>query len=297
MAAPEITSPVTPPAPGWAKPFPRDERIFMWAIVSSAVVMLVFVIVWLFVGGQNVPTAAHATTPKAFGQQVAQFVQRYQGADGRVYVPAGTDAYLMASRFTWYPELALESGKTYRIWLSSADALHGFSLVGQNLNLEVAPRHAMGVKLTIGKPGRYLIVCNEFCGFGHAKMMGHLDVITPQAMAAAVAKQPKTPAPSGGTAAPAAGALQLGVVGNELKFDKTTLEAKAGKVTLTLTNGSPIPHDVAIRGNGVNIKGAVVTSGGKSVVSASLKPGTYVFFCSVPGHEAAGMHGTLEVKP
>jgi mono/diheme cytochrome c family protein len=39
-----------------------------------------------------------------------------------------------------------------------------------------------------------------------------------------------------------------------------------------------------------------VGTGGTSKVSANLKPGTYEFYCSVPGHEAGGMKGTLTVK-
>ena len=37
-------------------------------------------------------------------------------------------------------------------------------------------------------------------------------------------------------------------------------------------------------------------NGGTSTVTATLKPGTYTFYCSVDGHEAAGMKGTLTVK-
>jgi uncharacterized cupredoxin-like copper-binding protein len=42
--------------------------------------------------------------------------------------------------------------------------------------------------------------------------------------------------------------------------------------------------------------GPVVSNGGISTVTAALKPGTYTFYCSVDGHEAAGMKGTLTVK-
>ena len=296
MAAPDDTSSVTPPPPGWAKRLPRDERFFLWLVMGSVVVMIAFVIGWLFVGNQNVPTQAHATTPAAFSAQVTRFAKRYGGPDGRVYVPPGTDAYMLASRYTWYPNLVLESGREYRIWLSSADALHGFSLVGQNINLEVAPRHAMGAKFTIGKPGRYLIVCNEFCGFGHAGMAGHLDVITPRAMQAYLKAHPQSAKPTA-PVAPASGALELGVKGNELAFDKKALTARAGKVTIALTNSSPIPHDVAIKGAGVNAKGPTVIGGGRSTVTAALKPGTYTFYCTLPGHEQGGMHGTLTATP
>ena len=89
--------------------------------------------------------------------------------------------------------------------------------------------------------------------------------------------------------------LTLSVPGNELKYDKSTLSAKAGKVTITMTNNSSLQHDVAIKG-GVDAKGEIVGQGGKSVVTTDLKPGKYTFYCSVDGHEAAGMTGELDVQ-
>jgi uncharacterized cupredoxin-like copper-binding protein len=82
----------------------------------------------------------------------------------------------------------------------------------------------------------------------------------------------------------------------QLKFDKTTLDAKAGKVTLTLDNPAPLPHAIAVEGNGVDMDGKTVTKGGTSTVTADLKPGTYTFYCPVPGHRQAGMEGKLTVK-
>lgn len=85
--------------------------------------------------------------------------------------------------------------------------------------------------------------------------------------------------------------------GGELKFDKTSLQSTGGRVTITMTNPSPIPHNVSLRGNGVEEMGKVVEGDGKSIVEADLQPGTsYEFYCSVPGHEQGGMKGTLTVK-
>jgi len=82
-----------------------------------------------------------------------------------------------------------------------------------------------------------------------------------------------------------------------LKFDKTSLSAKAGKVTIVMTNTSSIPHAVEMEGGGIEKKGAVVTGGGSvSRVTAKLKPGKYEFYCPVDGHKAAGMKGTLTVN-
>ena len=77
------------------------------------------------------------------------------------------------------------------------------------------------------------------------------------------------------------------------KFDRTRLEAPAGRVTIRMTNPSPLPHNIAIEGRGA---GRVVSRGGTSSVTADLAPGTYTFLCALPGHAAAGMKGKLIVK-
>ena len=81
-----------------------------------------------------------------------------------------------------------------------------------------------------------------------------------------------------------------------LRFTTESLQAKAGDVTIVMGNPSSLPHNVAIQGGGVDEKGEIVEKGGESEVSATLEPGTYEFYCSVPGHEAAGMKGELEVS-
>jgi len=82
----------------------------------------------------------------------------------------------------------------------------------------------------------------------------------------------------------------------QLKFDKSTLSAKAGNVTITMDNPSPVQHSIAVEGSGVDKSGSTVGMGGKSTVTVALKPGKYTFYCPVDGHKAAGMQGTLTVK-
>jgi uncharacterized cupredoxin-like copper-binding protein len=102
------------------------------------------------------------------------------------------------------------------------------------------------------------------------------------------------PAPSGGGASTN---LPLAADSSgQLKFDKTTLSAKAGNVTITMDNPSPVQHAIAVDGNGVSKVGSTVSMGGKSTITVSLKAGTYKFYCPVDGHRAAGMEGTLTVK-
>src|SRR5581483_3028324 len=279
-SAPE--SPVASPAPGWARRLPRDERVFLWLVLASAAVMSAFVIGWLIWGKQNVPSTYRYVSTKDFAAQVTRFAQQHRGADGRVYVPPGSDGYLLAARFSWFPHLVLQAHTRYRIWMSAADVLHGFSLVGGtvNYNLELAPNHASGVSITVGAPGRYLIVCNELCGLRHEAMRGFIDVVTPAAMQKALAGEATaTPASPATTAGPL---MLTGDPKGLLRFDRSVLEAEAGTVTIVMKNPSPVPHNVAIKVNGVDVKGAVVTAGGTSTVRAKLAAGTYVFYCSVP---------------
>ena len=81
-----------------------------------------------------------------------------------------------------------------------------------------------------------------------------------------------------------------------LKFDKTSLEASAGKVTIDFTNSSSLPHNVTIEGPGVEDEGTDTIKGSSTSTTLDLKAGNYTFFCSVDGHRAAGMEGTLVVK-
>ena len=82
----------------------------------------------------------------------------------------------------------------------------------------------------------------------------------------------------------------------QLKYLASSATATPGQVTISMTNKSSTPHDIAISGAGVSQVGKIVSGGGISTVSANLKPGKYTFFCTVPGHRAAGMVGTITVK-
>jgi uncharacterized cupredoxin-like copper-binding protein len=86
--------------------------------------------------------------------------------------------------------------------------------------------------------------------------------------------------------------------GGQLKFTKASLTAKSGKVTVHFTNSASISHNMTIQQgtNGPQVGATPTFSGGTKTLTVTLKPGTYTFFCSVPGHRQAGMQGTLTVS-
>jgi plastocyanin len=82
-----------------------------------------------------------------------------------------------------------------------------------------------------------------------------------------------------------------------LVFTPDGLEAKPGNVAIDYDNPSPVPHSIAVATSNGNVIGEVQPfSGGKQTLDLKdLKPGKYVFYCTVPGHREAGMEGDLTV--
>jgi uncharacterized cupredoxin-like copper-binding protein len=82
----------------------------------------------------------------------------------------------------------------------------------------------------------------------------------------------------------------------QLRFTTRSLSAKAGTVTISFANMSPLMHNMTIA-QGTKVLGATPTfQGATKTLTLNLKPGSYVFYCSVPGHRAAGMEGKLTVQ-
>jgi plastocyanin len=104
-------------------------------------------------------------------------------------------------------------------------------------------------------------------------------------------------APStGGTGAGSTLSLEANTEG-QLKYNTSSLTAKAGTVSIAFKNSASLEHNVTVASSSGAVVGATPTfAGGTKTLTVSLKPGVYKFYCTVPGHRAAGMEGTLTVK-
>jgi uncharacterized cupredoxin-like copper-binding protein len=90
----------------------------------------------------------------------------------------------------------------------------------------------------------------------------------------------------------AAKATTVTVAASNFKFKLSKTSVPKGKVTFVVTNKSTIAHDFKING-----KVTPMIKGGKSakLVVTFAKAGKFPYLCTVPGHAAAGMKGTLTV--
>ena len=139
------------------------------------------------------------------------------------------------------------------------------------------------------------------CGGGSSSSAGGGTKSAPASSSAAAGTGTSAASGTSSAAAAGGGSSTLSIAANSsgsLAYDKKTLSAKAGKVTITMTNMAPIGHNITIQqGTNGAVLGATPTfQGGSKSVSLTLKAGKYTFYCSVPGHRAGGMVGTLTVS-
>ncbi|MCC6943211.1 MAG: cupredoxin domain-containing protein [Thermomicrobiales bacterium] len=98
---------------------------------------------------------------------------------------------------------------------------------------------------------------------------------------------------TGGESGGGAGSASLVIESHDIFFDPTTLEIPANTdVTIELPNLGAAPHNFAIDELGISID---LAAGSDGSVVINAPPGEYEFYCNVPGHKDAGMHGILVV--
>jgi plastocyanin len=83
------------------------------------------------------------------------------------------------------------------------------------------------------------------------------------------------------------------LVTENMAYSSESLTADAGKITLRMNNHDLFWHTFTIDSLGADLKVAV---NGDESVTFNATPGTYEFYCTVPGHAQMGMRGTLVVR-
>ncbi len=96
------------------------------------------------------------------------------------------------------------------------------------------------------------------------------------------------------TAAPKPAATKVPVSETEFKIPLASTNLKAGEITFEVKNDGKIPHDLAIKGTSDKTK--LIPAGGTAELKVTLKAGKYELYCTVPGHEAAGMKVNITVS-
>ena len=170
-------SAILPPAERlwWKHPLDRVEGVWIAIAFAWCMVMFFMMVGWHIYGKQNLSTETYKTTPEKFSAKAQAMVDKYTVRTETdqnipvVHPPEGSDIYLVARLWAWWPILELEKD-------TSMDYNHGFSLQPTNINIQVVPGYEHVIKVTPNQSGQFSIVCNEFCGINHHTMVGRLYV-------------------------------------------------------------------------------------------------------------------------
>ena len=148
------------------------ERWWLW--ISTAMIVAFLGALFVTAGLQAVHPPSHVETIDPERVRIdTEFASPgvSETADGEILVVA------VAELFRFQPQsIRVPVGRPVTFRITSPDVIHGFQIVGTNVNLMVAPGYVSEVTVELPRAGEYLIVCNEYCGVSHHLMEGRLIV-------------------------------------------------------------------------------------------------------------------------
>jgi uncharacterized cupredoxin-like copper-binding protein/mono/diheme cytochrome c family protein len=211
---------------------------------------------------------------------------------------ATSDQYTVESHDIFFQptELEIPANQDVKILLPNLGAAaHNFSIDELGISVDIAPGETAETTIN-AKPGTYTFYCNV-PGHKEAGMVGTLVVreLSAEEQAAATANENAAADASAATAdaageVPAAASAQT-VTSFDIYFEPKEVTIPANTdVTFTLPNDGVSTHDFSIDALGIQVS---LPPGETQTVVVNAPPGSYEYYCNVPGHKEAGMVGTL----
>ena len=100
-----------------------------------------------------------------------------------------TEVYVVGKQWMWklehaggqreIDELHVPAGKPIKLIMTSQDVIHSFFMPVFRIKQDVLPGRYTMLWFTANKPGDYHLFCTQYCGTDHARMIGHVVVMTP----------------------------------------------------------------------------------------------------------------------
>ena len=141
-------------------------------------------------------------------------------------------------------------------------------------------------------PGRGLPLFVVVCLLLFVGMLAAVEIFGKESEGTAAEKAPATTTTTTGTG-PTSSTVQVSEIDFKIKLPQTTL--KAGTYTFDVSNDGKVPHNLTITGPGGTKATPNFDPGKTATLKVDLKPGSYDFFCSVPGHKQLGMDVHVKV--
>jgi cytochrome c oxidase subunit 2 len=119
-------------------------------------------------------------------------IKPFQKGELIPHSPTHYEIHYVARMWEFDPEeVVVPTGSTVDIYVSTPDVTHGLILLGTNLNLMVVPGVVNYARVKFDQPRNYQLLCHEYCGTGHERMVAKLRVVD---AATFKPQNPKSPA-------------------------------------------------------------------------------------------------------
>ena len=181
------------------------DALYVYLVVISAVMtLLIFVVIGIFAfkyrrrsPDDPMPKPIHGSVPLELTWSVIPFLfMLVMFAWGTKlyfenYTPPrdALDVYVVGKQWMWkvqYPggqreidELHVPTGRPIKLTLASEDVIHSFYIPAFRLKHDVVPGSYQTYWFEATEPGRYHLVCAEYCGTNHSRMIGWVTVMDP----------------------------------------------------------------------------------------------------------------------
>ncbi len=142
---------------------PNVEKRVVVAALAFAAAMLLLLAYAAVRLGINVPGCV--TNVKPFTN--AELIQ---------IAPGRYEAHVVAKMFSFKPAIKVPKGSTVDFYVTSPDVVHGFYIDGTDVNLMVVPGAVNYAQTRFDRPGKYQVICHEYCGLSHQDMLGSIEV-------------------------------------------------------------------------------------------------------------------------
>ncbi|MBY0509206.1 MAG: hypothetical protein K2P94_03550 [Rhodospirillaceae bacterium] len=154
----------------------RSERIWTYAMVAVAAVMLVAIvhagIAQHFGTPSNSIETVDPNTLHLAGEFVSENLGTRVGLDGKI------TTRVVTTQFAFAPDcVVVPQHMQVTLRAASPDVLHGLMIMGTNVNTMVVPGYVSQVHTVFDKTGEMLMPCHEFCGLGHSQMVARVRVV------------------------------------------------------------------------------------------------------------------------
>lgn len=150
----------------------RYEKI--WLILSSAMILgfMLFIGYQAFAEEMAPPSGKEIIDPQKVDQTAPFDNPGVKKINDNEY-----EIVMTLQIFSFNPgDIEIPAGSTVNFTMTSKDVVHGFQVVGTNLNAMVMPGYIQKATQKFDEPGEYLVLCNEYCGAGHQLMSTTITV-------------------------------------------------------------------------------------------------------------------------